>query len=327
MKLFFLKFVVVVLSLIICQGMVISGEEEIQKQLDEFLQKWDRPDSPGFVFAVIHSGKFVYKKAVGMANLDYDIPVKLETVFDIGSISKQFTAACIAKLITEKKLSLEDDIRKYILEFPQTEDAVKIHHLIYQTSGIRDYTNMMIIAGKPFGIGYNEHNSLKWILRQNGLNFKPGEQFAYSNSNYFLLAYIVKKISGKSIGRYAKENLFDPLGMNQTFFFEDLKMIVKNRAIGYSLTGNEKYQQDHWFSTTFAGPSGVNITIDDLLLWDQKFYSDGELMELMHTKRPLNNNNKNDYAFGNFITDFRGFKAVWHSGERWRNANSVIGES
>jgi len=214
-------------------GLELTQGESQSEKVDKVFTQWSKPDSPGCEMAVIKDGQIVYKRGYGMANLEHNIPMSPESIMDTGSVSKQFTAMAIALLAEQGKLSLDDDIRKYLPEIPKYESTITIRHLIHHTSGIRDYLTLMAIAGMRDDDYYIDGEVMGLLSRQKELNFKPGSEFLYSNSGYFLLSQIVKRASGKTLREYADENMFKPLGMTRTKFYDDHNEIVKNRAASY----------------------------------------------------------------------------------------------
>jgi len=293
---------------------LVSADEKTDK-VDKLFSKWDSTISPGAALAIIKDGKIIYKRGYGMANLEHNIPLTSTSVFRIGSTSKQFTASCIAILALQGKISLDDDIRKYIPEQPKHEKPITIRHLLHHTSGIRDYLTLSSIAALPDDHFYTPGDSLELLSRQKGLNFLPGEEHLYSNSGYFLLGVIVKRASGKSLNDFAQTHIFKPLGMKNTHFHDDHTMVVKNRADGYSPL--KKGFQIDMTTLDHVGDGGVFTTVEDLFLWDQAFYSyklGKELMELIQTSGKLNNGEKLDYAFGLDINEYKGLKRVSHGG-------------
>jgi CubicO group peptidase (beta-lactamase class C family) len=288
------------------------------KRVDNLFSRWDSKDSPGAALAIIDEGQIIYKRGYGMANLDYRIPITPETVFEIGSVSKQFTAACIALLIEEEKISLADDIRTYIPEFPGYERPITIQHLIHHTSGIRNILPLMRMACLPIENVYTNEDMVELIVNQEHLNFLPGEKYAYCNSGYFLLAAIVERVSEMSLAEFAREHIFKPLGMMNTFVYEDRTKIIKNRAIGYSPDGQGGLRMNHLFNFALSGPGQVYTTVEDFLLWDRNFYENKiggpKFNELMQSPGSLNSGDTIDYAFGLRIGKYRGLKTIGHSG-------------
>jgi CubicO group peptidase (beta-lactamase class C family) len=293
-----------------------SGAKSPEK-IDALFVQWTKPDSPGCALAVIKDGKVVYKRGYGMANLDYGIPISSKSVFNIGSASKAFTAMSIALLARRGKLSLDDDIRKYVPDLPQYQSPITIRNLIYHTSGIREYSHLMQATGIRFQDAADE-DALKILTRQKELNFKPGEEYLYSNSNYFLLAQIVKSASGKSLREFAEEHIFKPLGMVNTSFHADSTEVIKNRATGYSSREGGPFFVDV-ANSYHVGDGGLFTTIDDLFLWDQNFYSDKlsedrQLIQQVLTTGARNNGRKTDYAFGIDVETYKGLKTFGQGG-------------
>jgi len=290
--------------------------DEKTDKVDQLFSRWGKTNSPGCALAIIQDGRVIYKHGYGMANLEHSIPISPGSVFYIGSCSKQFVAMCIALLSAEGKLSLDDDIHKYIPEMPDYGILLTVRHLIHHTSGLRDYLTLLGIIGMDFGT-YHEDDVLELIARQKELNFKPGEEYLYSNSGYFLLAVIVERASGKSLREYAEENIFKPLGMRNSRFHDDYTELIPNRAFGYFPGGKDKYRN---FISTFdcVGSGGLFTSVEDLFLWDQNFYhhrvGGKDVMEIIHTKGKLNNGQELDYAFALRISSYKGLKTVDHGG-------------
>jgi len=290
--------------------------EDKTERVDKIFVNWDKPDSPGCALAIVKGGEIIYKQGYGMADLENDIPITPRSVFYIGSVSKQFVTMCIALLFQDGRLSLEDNVRKYIPELPDYGSPITIRHLIHHTSGIRDYLTLEDIAGVPFGF-YHEEDVLDLIVRQKELNFMPGDEYLYSNSGYFLLSVIVHRASGQTLRQYAQEKIFDPLGMNNSRFHDNFEELIPNRASGYLAQGGGKYKN---FISTFdcVGSGGLFTSVEDLFLWDQNFYhhkvGGKEVYEVMHTVGALNNGMKLDYAFALNISSYNGLKTVGHGG-------------
>jgi CubicO group peptidase (beta-lactamase class C family) len=290
--------------------------EDHSSRVDELFSRWDGTETPGCALAIVQDGKIVYKKGYGLANLELGVPITPRSAFYTGSVSKQFVAMSIALLIQEGKLSLIDDIRLYIPEMPEYDRPISIRHLVYHTSGIRDYLTLEGIAGIPLG-QHHEADVLELICRQKELNFSPGEEHLYSNSGYFLLAVLVNRVSGKSLREFADESIFQPLGMQHTLFQDDYTRLIKNRASGYFRRSGSTYSN---FLSTFdnVGSGGLFSSVEDLFLWDQNFYHQEvggkEVFELMHTTGELNSGEKFVYAFAINVTEYRGLKTIYHGG-------------
>jgi CubicO group peptidase (beta-lactamase class C family) len=291
----------------------------VTDKVDRLFRKWDKPDSPGCALAVIQNGEIIYKRGYGMANLEYDIPITPNSVFDIGSNSKQFTAMCIVLLARQNLLTLDDELQKYIPEIPQYSHPITLRHLSCHTSGLRDYLNLMEMSGSIDENSYLTEELIALIARQKSLNFQPGTEQKYCNTGYFLLGEIVKCISGKSLRAFAQEQIFTPLGMQNTHFHDDFKEIVKNRADAYEPKKNGGFETAmSWADDVGAG--FLYTTIEDLLLWDRNFYHNilggygQDLIEEITTPGKLDNGETISGAFGLQIGDRGGLKTVMHGG-------------
>ncbi|HEY6901096.1 MAG TPA: serine hydrolase domain-containing protein [Puia sp.] len=294
-----------------------QDHKEELAQIDKFLSAKYNQNTPGCIVGIVSDGKLIYNKGFGMANLDYGIPMNSQSVVNVMSVSKQFTAACIALLKIDGKISFDDDIRKYIPELPDYGQKITIDHLIRHTSGIRDYADLVFLAGgSPENIA-NRSTALELVLRQKELNFTPGDQYSYSNSGYLLLTYVIERISGISFPEFAKKNIFNPLGMSQSFFSDDPHLIVPNRVVSYGKTEDGSYFCYN-LNDNRMGCGGLFTTVEDLYKWDQNFYDNkigGETFnQLMLSLKRLNNGKDNDYALGNIIDRHEGFKETLHSG-------------
>ncbi len=242
-------------------------------QVDELFSQWDKHDSPGCALMIIQNGKIIYQRGYGMANLEYDIPISPNSVFEIASNSKQFTATCIILLARQNLLTLDDELQKYIPEMPQYSHPITLRHLIHHTSGIRDYIDLINFAGIINEHEYSDEEAIGLIARQQSLNFQPGTEQLYSNSGYFLLGEIIKRVSGKSLRVFAEEHIFTPLGMKNTHCHDNFREIVRNRANGYAPKEGGGFEICMSLRNNI-GASSIYTTIEDLFLWDQNFYKD-----------------------------------------------------
>jgi CubicO group peptidase (beta-lactamase class C family) len=287
--------------------------------VDSIFAGWDKTTSPGCALAIVQDGTIIYKRGYGMANLDLGVPIRSEMIFDIGSTSKQFTAMSIVILARRGLLKLDDPIQKYLPEIPDYGDKITVQHMLNHTSGLRDYLGLMYMAGLPFWNDYQEKEVVELIASQNGLNFKPGSEYLYSNSGYFLLSEIVERVSGKNLRVFAEENLFSPLGMKHTHFHNNFKEIVPNRASAYSPLPEGGFEIDMGIFDVL-GDGALYTSVEDLFIWDQNFYHnilDGggqELIQQMETTAVLNDGKKIDYASGLRVSSYRGLKVVEHGG-------------
>lgn len=289
-------------------------------RVDALFTQWDTTESPGCVLAVIKDGEFIYKRGYGMADLERGVPITPESIFDIGSTGKQFTATVIAILAAQELLSLNDSIRKYLPEMPVYADDINIHHLIHHTSGLRDYLTLMDAQGLPHENVYAETFLFDLIAKQKGLNFKPGNEILYSNTGFFLLGHIAERITRKHITELIKEFIFDPLGMRHSTFNRDYRPIIRNHAMSYAPSDNDgSFVNDIALLGGF-GDGPILTNIEDLSLWDRNFYDNKlndaqpNLIEQLHQTGRLNDGRSITYAFGLIVDKYKGQKIVMHGG-------------
>lgn len=295
-----------------------SGGDDLTARVDKVFAQYDKPDSPGCALAIIKDSQIIYKRGYGMADLDHDLPIRPDTTFHVASVSKQFTAFAILLLAQEGKLSLDDKVQKYIPELREFEHPITIRHLLHHTSGLRDQWNLLIMSGWRLGEDVvRDDDILDLVSRMKELNFKPGDQYLYSNTGYTLLAYIVKKVSGESLREFAAAKIFKPLGMTRTFFRDDHAVITKHQAYGYNPGPNGTFKLSVPNYDT-VGASSLITTVEDLARWDQNFYDKkvgGDwVIEQMHIRGVLNNGEQIPYARGLAIGNYKGLKVVEHSG-------------
>ncbi len=294
-----------------------AASPDPKAKIDALFQEFDRSDSPGCALGVFRDGKIIYARGYGMANLELGVANSAQTVFDIGSTSKQFSAFAIQLLARDGKLSLDDDIRKWVPEIPSYGKTVTIRHLLHHTSGLRDYIELMSLQGVMAEDLSTDADVLDIMSLQKAPNFAPGEDHLYCNTGYFLLSVIVKRASGRSLRDFAAERIFAPLRMDHTQFNDSHTRILPGRATGYSKAkdGGFGIDMSDWEQT---GDGAVLTTVEDLQRWDQNFYDpkvgDAKLLEAMLTTGVLNNGKKLDYASALRVATYRGLPAVSHGG-------------
>ena len=292
------------------------SSESIQREVDKLFAPWDKHDSPGCALAVLKNGKALYMRGYGMADLEHDIPISPETVFQIGSSSKQFTAMSVILLAEEGKLSLDDPVRKYIPELPDYGVPMTLRHLMYHTSGLRNLFVLRQLAGWRWGDVVTESNVLDLISRQRGLNFSPGDEHWYSNTGYFLLAEVVKRVSHQSLREFTRTRIFEPLGMKDTWAVDDTGWLRHHRAMAYN-TGPGGFKNNVTQDET-VGDSNIYTTVEDLARWDENFYQakvgGSHAITEMVTPGVLNNGERLQYAGGLNVTTHKGLRMIWHSG-------------
>lgn len=285
-------------------------------QIRRLAKPWQKKNSPGLILEAEKQGVCLFSIAAGYANLDFDIKVDENTVFLIASTSKQFTAACIAMLILQDKISLDDTLAKWFDDFPPYAELITIDMLVHHTSGLRDTLPLKIISGRTHEDYSSLQDSIELIRSQKKLNFEPGSRFLYSNAGYALLAAIVQKATGSSLGEYAHVTFFEPLAMKNTLFDENHSAIVKNRATSYEMT--EYGYRAFLKNDDECGASGILTTVSDLMKWNDNL-STGKVggeafISLMHTTGKLRDGSDTGYAFGLQIDEKYGQKRIHHAG-------------
>ena len=290
--------------------------DDWKKQIDEVFLAWDTAWTPGVAVAVVKDGGIAYSNAYGYAHLEYDIPNTPSTIFHIASISKQFTTFSILLLEAEGKLSLDDEIQKYIPELPYFDHPVTLRQMAHNVSGLRDQWNLLGMAGWRLDDVISTDQVLRLLSRQRELNFKPGEEYLYSNSGFTLLAEVVARVSGQSFAEFTHERIFEPLGMQNTLFYDDHEKIVKNRA--YSYAGRDGNYRKRVLSYATVGATSLFTTVEDLGLWALNFENPvvGNLamIEKMNTQGVLNDGTTIAYALGQTIGTHRGLPMISHGG-------------
>jgi CubicO group peptidase (beta-lactamase class C family) len=284
--------------------------------VDEIFADLAKPGSPGCALAVARNGKTLYEKGYGLANIEQNVGITPETVFDIGSTSKQFTAASILLLEKQGKLSVNDDVRKYLPEIPDYGHKITILHLLNHTSGLRDYLTLFELAGIDTDSVTTDDDALAIIANQKALNFEPGSEWLYSNSGYFLLSLVVKRVSGKTLAQFAAENIFTPLDMKSTVYRYGHTQLVPNRALAYEVKERGYSLDVSYFEQT--GDGAVHTSVGDLLKWDENFYSGQiggkEFLAELEEPGRLNNGKTLNYAKGLMVEKYRGLAMVEHGG-------------
>ncbi|HSL72226.1 MAG TPA: serine hydrolase domain-containing protein, partial [Longimicrobiales bacterium] len=299
-------------------GMLSAQQPDPAAGLDQIFARWNSGTSAGCAVAIARPGQPVLARAYGLADLEHEVKNRPETVFEAGSVSKQFTAAAVILLAQDGKLSLSDDVRKYVPELPDYKTTITLRHLLNHTSGLRDWGVVAGIAGWPRGRRAHTHEHVVDILsRQRALNFPPGTEYSYSNSGYNLLAVIVERVSGMPFAEFTRKRLFEPLGMAHTQWRDDFTRIVKDRAMGYSSgRGGGPWTNDMPFENVH-GNGGLLTTVGDLLIWNESLNTaklGSAFIEEMHRQGVLNNKRTISYASGLMVGQYNGTRAVTHTG-------------
>lgn len=287
-----------------------------EKEIDYLVSAMIKADGPGCAIAVAKGGQILFSKGYGSANPEYNIPNTPTTIFHVASVSKQFTAFAIALLADQGKIALDDDIRKYLPELHDFGHKITINHLIHHTSGLRDQWDLLCLAGWRMDDVITRNQVLRLMSHQEELNAPPGQEFNYCNTGYTLLAEIVSRVSGQSFPEWCGENIFEPLDMDHTLFYDDHERIVKNRA--YSFQDSPGGFKKSVLSYAVVGATSLFTTADDLTKWSNNFHAmkagNARVMKQMEERGVLNSGDTISYASGQIIGNYKGLKAISHSG-------------
>lgn len=291
---------------------------EAAAAVDKVFAAFDTTTRPGCAVGIWRDGKIIFTRGYGMANLEYNVPITPETIFEAGSVSKQFTASAIQLLCRDDKLALADDIRKLLPEVPQFGPLITIKHLLTHTSGIRDQWGLLNVAGRPPQKAVHTlEEILDLVSRQRDLNFAPGSDYLYSNMGFALMSWVVLRASGQSLADFSRERIFKPLGMSRTQWRDDYSEIVKGRATAYSRGPDSADHQDMPFMNLY-GHGGLLTTVGDLLIWAENFWTprilDRASLDEMEIPMVLNDGTSTGYGLGLSIGKYKGLREVSHSG-------------
>ena len=292
-----------------------KDDKQLFSEFDKMLSEQYKTNETGATALVARNGQIVYKKAFGMANLEYNIPMQVDNIFRIGSITKQFTAVAILQLMEQGKLNLQDDITKFIPDYPMHGHKITIEHLLTHTSGIqsltamKDFRERMILDLTP--------SELINYFKNQPMEFTPGTKWNYNNSGYILLGYIIEKISGKTYPQYLEENFFKPLDMTNSLYGNDSK-IIKNRAGGYEKDSSVVVNAFHLSMTQPYSAGSIQSTVEDLFKWHQAIHSykllKKESLDKAFTKYKLTDGTETVYGYGWFLNNIQESPTIEHGG-------------
>ena len=273
--------------------------------------------APGCAVGVSLNGESVFEKTFGLAEIEHNVPNTAQTVFESGSVAKQFTAAALILLQQEGKLNIDDPVRKYIPELPDYGSTLTIRHMLNHTSGLRDWFSVRALSGEGAGEHIvTQQMIFDTIVRQKGLDFKPGAEFSYSNSGYQLAAMIVERVSGKKLPDFVAERILKPVGMKNTGYRDDFQRLVPGRAQAYSKSGDGPWRLNMPMMTAHGG-GGMLTTVGDWLKWnamlDAKTWN-ASLVDSLETQGILNTGQKISYALGLTVGSYKGNKQIAHGG-------------
>ncbi len=293
-----------------------QGPADTERQVDRVFARWSST-TPGCAVGVAEGSRTVLAQAYGMSDLDHDLPNRPDTIFEGGSVSKQFTAAAVLLLARDGKLSLDDLARKYLPELPDYGTPLTIRHMLTHTSGLRDWGSVASVAGWPRTSRVHTHaHVLDIVSRQRALNFAPGSRWSYTNTGYNLAAIIVSRVSGTTFEDFTRTRIFEPLGMTRTSWRTDHTRIVKGRAVAYSKEADGfhilmPFERVH-------GNGGLLTTVEDLLKWNANFVSHrvGDAAFVAQQERPgtFSDGRPHGYAMGLQLESYKGMKEIAHGG-------------
>ncbi|HEY2515355.1 MAG TPA: serine hydrolase domain-containing protein [Polyangiaceae bacterium] len=293
-----------------------SPSTALSSRIDPLFAPLTKTARAGCALGIYRAGEVLFSRGYGLANLELDVPLATDDVFDVASISKQFTALAVLLLEHEGRLSLEDDVRKYVPEIPDYGRPLRIRHLLHHTGGLREYNDLLPLAGRE-NDRVTDDDLLRLLHVQKAPNFAPGTRFEYSNMGYAVLAVVVKRVSGMPFSAFAKQRIFDPLEMKNTTVLDDHHAVVQHRATGYVAHKGGAYTTavSRW---EHPGPSRVGTTIDDLAKWDTNFYEprvgDRAILQELRTPGTLDDGKPLHYAAGLFVETRKGRVVEEHSG-------------
>lgn len=305
---------------------VSAGQDTTAQRVDALFSEYNGAMSPGLAVAVVRDGKVLFRKGYGLASIEDRIPITPSTVFDVASVSKQFTGLAVAMLVEQGKISLSDDIRKYIPELHEMGGTITIDHLLHHTSGLRDWPATLAVAGWRYDDVFLFKQILDMAYGQKTLNFPPGSEYSYSNTEYNLLAEMIARVTGQSFRAWTDQNIFDPLEMTSTHFRIDYREVIPNRAIGYARSPDREFGLSTDNLVAF-GPSSLFATADDMTKWvtnfDHPTVGGASAIQLMQTRGVLNGGSPIPYAFGLVHDVHRGLATVSHGGA-WASFSTFV---
>jgi len=297
-KALYLKYLLIVIIAISLNSQAKIYAQNLESTIDSLLQGKYPSNAPGATFLISKNGSIIYEKALGLANLELNVPMQMENVFEIGSMTKQFTAVSILMLVEQGKVNLDNEITKYIPDYPTHGKKITVHHLLNHTSGIKSYTSLK----KLYGIDKYDLTPIELIdfFKNEPMDFNPGEKYKYNNSGYVILGNIIEKVSGLSYGEFVVKNIFEKLNMKNSTYGNHRK-VIKNRASGYHL--KENYQNSRFVSYTLSYAAGALISsVIDLNIWQQALVTNKlikkETLQKAFSNYSLNNGEKTNYGYG-----------------------------
>lgn len=313
-KSLYLRYLLVVIAVLSFTAPFTSAAQNLELKIDSLLLAKYPPDAPGADFLISRKGNIIYNKAFGLANVELNVPMKTDNVFEIGSMTKQFTAISILMLMEKGKLSLDDEITKYISDYPTNGHTITIHHLLTHTSGIKSFTSVKGLNA----IANKNLSPLELIdfFKNETMDFAPGEQFKYNNSGYVILGYIIESVSGQTYAEFVEEHIFKELEMASSQYASHRK-VIQNRASGYR--NKDGYVNTRHISFTIPYASGsLMSSADDMFTWQEAIKNNTliskETTEKAFTNYTLNNGEPINYGYGWHLKTIDGIASREHGG-------------
>ncbi len=304
-------FLALIFTIILITGCTMSDEEKI----DKIFSDYNKPDMPGAAVMVIENGEIIFEKGYGLANVEKNLPVTEATNFRLASVTKQFTAMSILMLIDRGQLKLETTLKEIFPKFPDYGKNITIKNLLQHTSGLIDYEDLIPDTAT---IQVKDQDVLNLIMQTDSTYFQPGSKHQYSNTGYALLALTVEKISGKPFRDFLRDNIFQPLGMDNTIAFEKNINEVRNRAYGYTIKNNIIELTDQSITSAVLGDGGIYSSLNDLYKWDQALYTgkltDKKYLDESWTRGITNNGIEFPYGYGWRLEKYHDIEVVYHTG-------------
>jgi len=301
----------------VLSGQHLSYDHFEDADMDSIFAEFDKPGSPGCAVGIVDHGDLIFSKGYGLANLDNNLPIRSDSRFMIASISKQFAAAALLMMAQEGKLDLDEDLRTYISELPEFEYPITARQVMHHTSGLRDIFNLLSLADIGLDNTTTVEQAVELIGRQKRLNFRPGSQFLYNNTGYFLISVLVENNTGMSLREYTDKHFFQPIGMTSTHFHDDIGMVVSGRVTSYRTMpyGPGRFYRDNMDR---IGARGLFTTIEDMALWDANFMENKSNLENFTTRLTevgvLRNGSELDYAAGLRLSRYKTLETIGHGG-------------
>ncbi len=312
--------IAVALLALVCLAVPSTAQVDpaVEARIDSIFAEWDRPHSPGAAVGVVRDGRLVFARGYGSAQIEHGIPIRPDTPFHVASESKQFTAVAILMLARRGTLSLDDEVGEWIAEMPDFPWPVTIRHLLNHTSGLRDQWQALALAGRYEDDAITTDDVLRMVERQRELNFRPGFMELYSNTGYTLLAEVVARASGLTFREFTRREIFDPLGMSDTHFHDDLREPVPGRAYSYGTNAGTGAVERRILNYAVPGATGLFTTVEDMGKWlaelAEPALGDSSLYAPLYARDTLNDGAEVLWGYGMNVGEHRGRARHGHGG-------------